>query len=74
MSWKECSVMDEKLKFITQYLESETITSLCKEFDVSRTTGHGLIKRYREMGSEASLLKIEHLKDTLTNSQYKLKP
>jgi len=53
MSWKECSVMDEKLKLIARYLEGETITSLCKEFDVSRTTGHGLIKRYREMGSEA---------------------
>jgi len=53
MGWQECSVMDEKLKFIARYLEGETITSLCKEFDVSRTTGHGLIKRYREMGSEA---------------------
>jgi transposase InsO family protein len=53
MGWQECSVMDEKLKFIARYLEGETITSLCKEFEVSRTTGHGLIKRYREMGSEA---------------------
>lgn len=53
MGWQECSVMDEKLKFIARYLEGETITSLCKEFDVSRTTGHGLIKRYREMGSQA---------------------
>ena len=53
MSWQECSVMDEKLKFIARHLEGESITSLCKEFGVSRTTGHNLIKRYRQMGSEA---------------------
>ena len=53
MGWQERSVMDEKLKFIARYLEGESITSLCKEFEVSRTTGHSLIKRYREMGSEA---------------------
>ncbi len=49
----ECSKMDEKLKFIARYLEGETITSLSREFGVSRTTGHNLVNRYREMGSEA---------------------
>jgi transposase len=53
MGWKESTIKDEKLKFITRYLEDETITDLCKEFGVSRTTGHNLIKRYRQMGSEA---------------------
>ncbi len=53
MSWKESTIMDEKLKFIARHLEGESVTSLCKEFGVSRTTGHNLIKRYREMGSEA---------------------
>lgn len=53
MSWLECSKMDEKLKFIARYLEGETITSLSREFGVSRTTGHNLIRRYREMGCEA---------------------
>lgn len=53
MSWKESTIMDEKLKFIARHLEGETVTSLCKEFGVSRTTGNNLIKRYREMGSEA---------------------
>ena len=53
MSWQERSVMDEKLKFIARYLEGESITSLSREFGVSRTTGHSLVTRYREMGSEA---------------------
>ena len=44
MSWKESTIVDEKLKFIARHLEGETITELCKEFGVSRTTGHNLIK------------------------------
>ena len=53
MGWKESIIMDEKLKFIARYLEGETVTDLSKEYGVSRTTGHNLIKRYRQMGSEA---------------------
>lgn len=53
MSWKECSIMDEKLKFIARHLEGESMTDLCREFGISRTTGHNLLKRYRQMGSEA---------------------
>ena len=55
MGWKESTIMDEKLKFIARYLEGETITDLSKEYGVSRTTGHNLIRRYRQMGSEALL-------------------
>lgn len=53
MAWRESSKMDEKLKFIARHLEGESVSSLCKEFGISRTTGHNLIKRYRTMGSEA---------------------
>lgn len=53
MGWKECNEMDEKLKFIARYLEGEKIAPLCREFGVSRTTGHGLIQRYKMMGQEA---------------------
>ena len=50
MAWKECVKMDEKLKFIARYLEGEKIAPLCREFGVSRATGHQLIKRYKMMG------------------------
>lgn len=53
MGWKECKKMDEKLKFIARYLEGEKIAPLCREFGVSRTTGHKLIERYKTMGQEA---------------------
>lgn len=50
MGWKEYSKMDEKLKFIARYLEGEKIAPLCRDFGVSRVTGHNLIKRYKMMG------------------------
>lgn len=50
MGWTECNKMDEKLKFIARYLEGEKIAPLCREFGVSRTTGHKLIERYKMMG------------------------
>ena len=53
MGWKESCKMDEKLKFIARYLEGEKIAPLCREFGVSRTTGHKLIQRYKTMGQIA---------------------
>jgi putative transposase len=53
MGWKECSLMDEKLKFIARLLEGEKMAPLCREFGISRKTGHKLWNRYREMGNEA---------------------
>src|SRR5690606_12835973 len=50
MGWMECNKMDEKLKFIARYLEGEKVAPLCREFGVSRTTGHKLIERYKLMG------------------------
>lgn len=49
MAWKECNKMDEKLKFIARYLQGEKIAPLCREFGVSRATGHKLIRRYKMM-------------------------
>jgi len=53
MGWKECSLMDEKLKFIARLLEGEKMAPLCREFGISRKTGYKLWERYREMGNEA---------------------
>ena len=50
MGWKECSKMDQKLKFIARYLEGEKISSLCREFGISRPTAYKLVKRYKTMG------------------------
>jgi transposase-like protein len=39
MPWKECHVMDERLRFVARLLESETMAALCEEFGISRKTG-----------------------------------
>jgi hypothetical protein len=40
MPWKECSVTDERLRFVAKLLEGETMTDACREFGISRKTGY----------------------------------
>ena len=53
MPWKETCVMDERMKFIGQLLSGEKMAPLCREFGISRTTGHKIWNRYQESGSKA---------------------
>ena len=46
MPWKVCDFMSEKVKFVGRLLDGEKMTDLCKEFGISRKTGHKLAKRY----------------------------
>ena len=39
MPWKECHVMDERLRFVARRLEGEKMAPLCAEFGISRKTG-----------------------------------
>ena len=36
MPWKECHVMDERLRFVARLLEGEKMAPLCAEFGISR--------------------------------------
>ena len=40
MPWKECHVMDERLRFVARLIQGETMVALCEEFGISRKTGH----------------------------------
>jgi hypothetical protein len=40
MPWKECHVMDERLRFVARLLEGEKMAPLCAEFGISRKTGY----------------------------------
>ena len=53
MPWKECSVMEERLRFVARLLEGEAMTDLCREFGISRKTGYKVFDRYKECGLEA---------------------
>ena len=50
MPWKVCSVMEERLRFVARLLDGESMTDVCREFGISRTTGYKLLARYREEG------------------------
>jgi putative transposase len=52
MPWRECCKMDERLRFVARLLEGEKMAALCREFDISRKTGHKIFNRYRETGLE----------------------
>jgi transposase InsO family protein len=53
MPWKECSVMDERLRFVAQLLDGEAMTDVCRAFGISRKTGYKIFQRYKEHGLEA---------------------
>lgn len=54
MPWKETVIMNEKIKFISAYLErkEETFLSVCERFSISTKTGYKYIKRYETEGIE----------------------
>ena len=53
MPWNESTKMDEKLKFVSRFLDGEKIAVLCRELGISRVTGHKILDRYKESGLEA---------------------
>ena len=50
MLWKECNLMDERLKFIARLLDGDQMSTVCRDFGISRKTGYKLLKRYRDSG------------------------
>jgi putative transposase len=52
MPWRECNVVDERVKFVARSLEGEKMAALCREFDISRKTGYKILERYEDTGLE----------------------
>jgi len=50
MPWRECRKMDERLRFVARVLDGEQMAVLCREFDISRTTGYKIFNRYKDCG------------------------
>ncbi|MCF7740561.1 MAG: IS481 family transposase [Candidatus Marinimicrobia bacterium] len=54
MPWKEVKPMDDKIRFIADYLNQYfTVTELCERYNISRKTGYKWIKRYYQLGPDA---------------------
>lgn len=51
MPWRETNCMDERIKFLSEYLRQErSMAALCREFGISRKTGHKWVGRYLVAG------------------------
>jgi transposase len=50
MPWKECSVMDERLRFVARLLDGEAMSKVCRAFGISRKTSYKIFERYKEHG------------------------
>src|SRR5262245_63856541 len=50
MPWKECSVMEERLRFVVRLLDGESMSEVCREFGISRKTGYKIFTRYKDQG------------------------
>ena len=51
MPWKETCPMDERMKFIADYLQDEwSLSALCRHYGISRKTGYKWLARYQAEG------------------------
>lgn len=50
MPWKECHIVDERLRFVARLLDGEKMAGLCAEFGISRKTGYKIYERYKDCG------------------------
>lgn len=51
MGWQETDVSQERIRFVVLASRAEqTVAELCREFGISRQTGHTWLKRYQEAG------------------------
>ena len=50
MPWKECHVVDERLRFVARLLDGETMAALCEEFGISRKTGYKIFRALPGLG------------------------
>ena len=52
MPWKERSIVEERMRFVLRLKDGECMSSLCREFGISRVTGYKIYERYKECGLE----------------------
>jgi transposase InsO family protein len=53
MPWMECSVMDERVRFVGRLLDGESMSDVCRAFGISRKTGYKVFNRYKDEGLDA---------------------
>ena len=55
MPWRECSVMDERLRFVARLLEGESMSEVIIGRDTGgQVTGYKIFTRYRDQGMKCT--------------------
>jgi transposase-like protein len=61
MPWQEVRPMDQKIRFISDYLiDYFSFAELCSRFGISRKTGYKWVNRYMSSGSLSDLSRKPH--------------
>jgi transposase InsO family protein len=50
MSWRLVGVRDQRVEFVVRASRGECLSSLCREYEISRPTGYLWLQRFRERG------------------------
>jgi transposase InsO family protein len=53
MPWRQCSVTEERLRFVARLLAGEGMSEVCRDFGISRKTGYKIFNRYKDQGLDA---------------------
>lgn len=68
MPWRSESVMDQRVEFVLRARSGdETVSGLCREYQISRPTGYLWLNRYQQVGSVTGL--VEHSRRPLHSPQ-----
>src|SRR5215471_13571573 len=61
MTWKVSNVVSQRIEFVVRVMsKKESVSELCREYGISRQTGHLWLKRYRDFGTFAALEDRSH--------------
>jgi hypothetical protein len=55
MPWKECHLVDERVRFMARLHDGEKMAVLRQEFGISRKTGYKIYDRYKQVGVQPPL-------------------
>lgn len=52
MAWKGVTIMDQRVRFISEYLDGHfAVSEICRQFSISRKTGYKWLTRYEKYGA-----------------------
>ena len=50
MSWRQTGVRDQRVEFVVRANRGESLSALCREYEITRPTGYLWLRRFREQG------------------------